>query len=273
MPGRSEPEALDTAALDRGDGRPARASQSGIQVVARVAQILRALENEPQGLSLSQLAKRVGLPRSSTHRIVSALTAEGLLAAASPNGRVLLGPEIGRLAAGRREFWRELRPYMERLFYYLEETVDCSILDGDHVRFVDQIAGRHRLRAVSVVGSSFPLHSTANGKAILAALGPEDLARLLPGRLERYTDNTITTPTDLMVELEKIRSTGVAFDHEEHTTGLSAAGIAVRAPSGEYAALTLPMPTQRFVGREQEAANALLEVKRDIESTFGLSGN
>jgi DNA-binding IclR family transcriptional regulator len=273
MTGRTDEQPLDETQPTPTDARPARASQSGIQVVARVAQILRALENEPQGLSLSQIAKRVDLPRSSTHRIVSALTSEGLLAAASPNGRVLLGPEIGRLAAGRREFWRELRPYMERLFYYLEETVDCSILDGDHTRFVDQIAGRHRLRAVSVVGSSFPLHSTANGKAILAALGPEDLARLLPGRLERYTDNTITTPTELMVELEKIRETGVAFDHEEQSAGLSAAGIAVRAPSGELAALTLPMPTQRFVGREQEAANALLEVKRDIESTFGLSSN
>src|SRR5262249_3300132 len=96
--------------------RGASSASSGIQVIARVAQILRALDGEPQGLSLSELAKRVSLPRSSVHRIVSALSAEGLVAAASPNGRVILGPEISRLAAGRREFWRELRPYMERLF-------------------------------------------------------------------------------------------------------------------------------------------------------------
>jgi DNA-binding IclR family transcriptional regulator len=247
-------------------------SHTGIQVVARVAHILRALENEPQGLSLSQLAKRVGLPRSSTHRIVSALTTEGLLAAASPNGRVMLGPEIGRLAAGRREFWRELRPYMERLFYSLGETVDCSVLDGDHARFVDQIAGRHRLRAVSVVGSSFPLHSTANGKAILAELNSDELARLLPGRLKRFTDNTITSPAVLMRELEQIREAGIAFDHEEHSTGISAAGIALRDPSGDFAALTVPMPTQRFVGHEEEVAKALLEVRRDVEATFGFTG-
>jgi IclR family transcriptional regulator, acetate operon repressor len=253
--------------------RSTNSSQSGIQVVARVAQILRALDNESQGLSLSQLAKRVGLPRSSTHRIVSALTAEGLLAAASPNGRVLLGPEISRLAAGRREFWRELRPYMERLFYTLSETVDCSILDGDHVRFVDQIAGSHRLRAVSVVGSSFPLHSTANGKAILAELGSDELARLLPGRLKRYTEHTITSPTALMRELEEIRERGVAFDREEHTIGISAAGVALRDPSGDFAALTVPMPTQRFVVAENEVARAMLEVRRDVESTFGFTGS
>lgn len=250
----------------------ASASQGGIQVVARVAQILRALDGEPQGLSLSQLAKRVGLPRSSVHRIVTALMAEGLLAAASPNGRVLLGPEIGRLAAGRREFWRELRPYMERLFYVVGETVDCAVLDGDHVRFVDQIPGPHRLRAVSVVGSSFPLHSTANGKAILAELTKEELARLLPGRLKRYTEHTITSPAELMRELERVREAGLAFDHEEHTIGISAAGIALRDPSGDFAALTVPMPTQRFAGTEDEVAKALLEVKREVEHTFGFTG-
>jgi DNA-binding IclR family transcriptional regulator len=257
---------------DDSSTRGGTSAQSGIQVIARVAQILRALDNEPQGLSLSQLAKRVELPRSSTHRIVSALTAEGLLAAASPNGRVLLGPEIGRLAAGRREFWRELRPYMERLFFALDETVDCAVLDGDHVRFVDQIAGRHRLRAVSVVGSSFPLHSTANGKAILAELGPEELSRLLPGRLKRFTEHTITSPSALMRELEEIRTRGVAFDREEHTIGLSAAGISLRDPSGEFAALTVPMPTQRFAGNEEQLTTALLEIRRDVEATFGITG-
>jgi DNA-binding IclR family transcriptional regulator len=246
-----------------GDHRGASASATGIQVIARVAQILRALDGEPQGLSLSELAKRVDLPRSSVHRIVSALSADG---------RVVLGPEIGRLAAGRREFWRELRPYMERLFYSLSETVDCSVLDGDHVRFVDQIPGPHRLRAVSVVGSSFPLHSTANGKAILAELSSDELARLLPGRLKRHTEHTITDPAELMAELARIREAGVAFDHEEQTVGISAAGVALRAPSGEFAALTVPMPTQRFVGNEAEIAKALLEVKRAVEATFGFTG-
>jgi DNA-binding IclR family transcriptional regulator len=250
-----------------------RGAASGIQVVARVAHILRALDGEAQGLSLSQLAKRVELPRSSVHRIVSALTAEGLLAAASPNGRVIIGPEISRLAASRREFWRELRPYMERLFYSLSETIDCSVLDGDHVRFVDQIPGPHRLRAVSVVGSSFPLHSTANGKAILAELSSDELARLLPGRLKRYTDSTITEPAELIAELETIRRTGVAFDREEQTVGISAAGVALRAPSGEFAALTVPMPTQRFAGNEGELAKALIDVRRDVEASYGFTGD
>jgi DNA-binding IclR family transcriptional regulator len=254
--------------------RSSGASNGGVQVIARAAQILRALDGEPNGLSLSQLSERLALPRSTVHRVVSALAAEGLLAAASPNGRVRLGPEIARLAlASRRELRLELRPYLQRLFDTLNETVDCAVLDGDHVRFIDQIAAPHRLRAVSSVGATFPLHCTANGKALLAELTPEEVARVLPTRLRRCTDATITVRADLMTELDKIRETKVAFDREEHTTGISAAGIAIRDPFGALAAISVPMPTQRFGGREAEIAEALTSVRSDILRGLGVAAH
>ncbi len=80
----------------------ARRAPSQIQVIARAAAILRALEHEPEGLSLAQIAQRVKLARSTVQRIVAALAAEKLLIAASPNGRVRLGPTILRLAAARK---------------------------------------------------------------------------------------------------------------------------------------------------------------------------
>jgi DNA-binding IclR family transcriptional regulator len=243
-----------------------------VQVIARAAQIMRALDGEPNGLSLSQLSERIGLPRSTVHRVVSALAAEGLLAAASPNGRVRLGPELARLAlASRRELRLELRPYLQRLFDTLNETVDCAVLDGDHVRFIDQIAAPHRLRAVSSVGATFPLHCTANGKALLAELSPEEAARVLPTRLRRLTPATITSRAALMAEVDEARETKVAFDREEHTTGISAAGIAVRDPFGALAAISVPMPTQRFDGRESEIADALTAARQDILRGLGVA--
>jgi IclR family transcriptional regulator, acetate operon repressor len=254
--------------------RPSSSANGGVQVIARAAQILRALDGEPNGLSLSQLSERLELPRSTVHRVVSALAAEGLLAAASPNGRVRLGPEIARLAlASRRELRLELRPYLQRLFDTLNETVDCAVLDGDHLRFIDQIAAPHRLRAVSSVGATFPLHCTANGKALLAELSPEEVARVLPTRLRRFTDATITARADLMAEIAKIRETNVAFDREEHTAGISAAGIALRDPFGALAAISVPMPTQRFEGREAEIADALAAARLDILRGLGVSSD
>jgi DNA-binding IclR family transcriptional regulator len=254
--------------------RPRRdASSNGVQVIARAAQILRALDGEPDGLSLSQLSERLDLPRSTVHRVVSALAAERLVAAASPNGRVRLGPELARLAlSSRRELRQELRPHLQRLFEAVNETVDCFVLDGDHLRFIDQIAAPHRLRAVSSVGSTFPLHCTANGKAILAELGRDEAARVLPTRLKRCTPATITGRADLLAELETVGATHVAFDREEHTAGISAAGIAVRDPFGALAAISVPMPTQRFAGREDEIAGALLAVRAEILEALGVSG-
>src|ERR1700688_1979974 len=75
---------------------------SQVQVIARAAAILRALEDEAAGLSLGQIAQRVNLPRSTVQRIVAALEAEKFLIAASPTGRVRLGPTILRLAASAR---------------------------------------------------------------------------------------------------------------------------------------------------------------------------
>lgn len=241
-----------------------------IQVISRAAQILRALDGAADGLSLSQLAARVELPRSTVHRLATALAAEGLVAAASPAGRVRLGPELTRLAVGaRREIRQVLHPFMQQLFDRLNETVDCAILDGDHLRFVDQIAAPHRLRAVSAVGAVFPLHCTANGKAILAALPPEAVGDLLPSRLERFTEATMTKRTELLRELESIRVTGVAFDREEHTHGICAGGIAVVDAFGSMAALSVPMPAQRFRGRETEIAEELLAARNAAMAALG----
>jgi DNA-binding IclR family transcriptional regulator len=241
------------------------AGAGGIQVIARAAQVLRALDADPRGLGLAHLAERVGLPRSTVYRIVASLAAEGLVAASSPSGRVRLGPEIVRLAeASRQDRWQGLRPHMKAIFDALDETVDCAILDGDQARLVDQIPATHEFRAVGVVGSTAPLHCTASGKALLAGLEGDELIALLPPRLERHTPNTLTGRDELLAELGDVREAGVAYDREEHTLGISSAAIAVPVSRGTPAALSVLMPTPRFVGNEREIARVLLRRRREI---------
>jgi DNA-binding IclR family transcriptional regulator len=249
---------------------PSRNRTGGIQVISRAAALLRALDGQPRGLSLSQLSERISLPRSTVHRLVVALEGEGFVAAATPNGRVRLGTELLRLAeGGRRDVQRELRPLMQQLYDDLEETVDLAVLDGDHLRFIDQIPAPHRLRAVSAVGATFPLHCTANGKAVLASLDDASVTALVPARLSRYTQATITRRGALLAELSDIRDSGVAFDREEHTEGVSAGGFAVRDVSGTVAAISVPMPTQRFSGREGAIAAALAAARVEAAALLG----
>jgi DNA-binding IclR family transcriptional regulator len=81
--------------------------------------------------------------------------------------------------------------------------------------------------------------------------------------MPRYTPNTITTRRALLAELAQVRKTGVALDREEHTTGISAAGFALRIPQDNYAAISVPMPSQRFEGREGEIRARLQAVAMD----------
>jgi DNA-binding IclR family transcriptional regulator len=246
--------------------------QPGIQAIARAGSILRALERAPQGLGLAELALAVALPKSTVHRLVGALAVEGLLATA-PGGRLVLGGAIPRLAAASaRTLPQRLRPALEALSLQLGETVDLAVLEGSSVRFVDQVPGSQRLRAVSAVGAAFPLHCTANGKALLAALAPAEALALLPPRLSRLTPATIVSRTALGAELEEIRRRGVAFDHEEHTEGIGAVGVAIHDSAGPVAALSVPVPMTRFRGAEQRYAQAALAVAREASGLLDAGG-
>jgi IclR family transcriptional regulator, acetate operon repressor len=269
---KDDDRAAATAAGERGQSKnqdnnhDKNQEKSQVQVIARAAAILRALEEQPTGLSLGAIAQRVGLARSTVQRIVAALAAEKLLIAASPTGRVRLGPTILRLAASARtDFVATARPFLVRLSNELSETVDLAAVKKDHLIFVDQVIGPQRLRAVSAVGETFPLYCTANGKAYLASLDEVAVARLIGTSFERRTANTITRINDLMKELKLARKTGVAFDREEHTLGICAAGVVMRDPLGNDLAISVPVPAQRFHAQEKIIAERLLATRRALE--------
>jgi DNA-binding IclR family transcriptional regulator len=244
--------------------------REGVQAIARAGSVLRALERHPGGLALGELAATVQLPKSTVHRLVGAL-AEEELASTDANGKIVLGGALARLgAAGSRALQDELRPLLQSLREEVDETVDLAVLDDGRMRFVEQLPAAHRLRAVSAVGARFPLHCTANGKAFLAALTPDRALALLPARLPRCTPHTITTRSALLQQLEQIRTRGVAFDHDEHTEGISAVGAAVLGPLGPLAAVSVPVPTARFAAGEQRYAAAVARTAR--ESTHALAG-
>jgi len=241
-------------------------AKSQVQVIARAASILRALEDENAGLSLGQIAQRVNLARSTVQRIVAALENEKLVIAATPNGRVRLGPTILRLAASvRSDFIALARPHLEKLSADLQETVDLATVKKDHLVFIDQVIGSHRLRTVSAVGETFPLYCTANGKAYLAQLDESAVERLIGRTYEQRTPKTLTRLSALLADLKNVRRSGVAFDREEHTLGICAAGVALRDLLGNYVAISVPVPATRFGDRQRLIADRLLATKRALE--------
>lgn len=250
------------AESEKAAAKPAR--RRGIQVIARAANILRALEKEPGGLTLSQIAECVGLARPTVQHIVAELQQQEMIMPAGPHSGFRLGPGLMRLgAAAQPNFSQIVRPFLETLFLRVDETIDLSILRGGKVYFVDQIVAQHRLRAVSAIGAAFPLISTANGKAMLAAMEEETAEKIAAKQLAEVPGGEGKWPA-LAQELNEIRRSKIAFDREEHTDGICALGVEIGRPDGSPAAISIPIPAHRFRNRADELARELLASRTQI---------
>ena len=238
--------------------------RSGIQVIARAATILRALRDDQSGLSLGQIARKVGLARSTVQRITGALAQEGMVVS-DPNGRGLrLGPELASLAeAAKLDVVERCRMILNDLSRETGETTDLAAIRGGAMVFLDQVPGVHRLRTVSSVGEVFPLTTTANGRACLAEMPQDEALAISTAELARA--GKLMDVDALLSRLEEIRTDGLAYDIDEHTVGISAIGFSFKDPSGQHYAISVPVPSSRFEGSRNKIAAALRRAKSQVE--------
>lgn len=220
-------------------------------MLRRAAAALDEIAAEPGHLRLVDLGERLGLAKSTVRRLLVGLVEVGLVSVDS-NGRFSLGDRLlGFGSATGAHIAAIFRPTIERVATATDgETVDLSVLRGQRMWFVDQIESSHRLRAVSAIGVRFPLAGTANGKAALAALDDADVEAAL-ARMPREV------AAALRPEIDEIRSTGIAFDRDEHTAGISAAAIARRSVGDNVIAISVPTPTERFAEKQDQIVAAL----------------
>jgi DNA-binding IclR family transcriptional regulator len=243
-------------------------TNGGVQVIARAAQILRALGEEPDGLTPMVVGERLGLARSTVHRILTALEQEELVA--SERGRYVIGPAIDHLAhSAQARFVAAVAPYLALLSSEVGETVQLCIRDDENVLVVAQVPSGQELRVVGTIGALRPLHATASGKALLAELSNEAIERLLPAELTTYTELTITDRSTLVADLAEVRASGVATTREELSIGVCSLGAVVHHTSVGSAAIALPIPSGRFYGREEELRGRLRASIRSIEVALG----
>ncbi|AKK30148.1 IclR family transcriptional regulator [Mycobacterium sp. EPa45] len=230
--------------------RPANVRDDGIQVLRRAAAALDEIATAPGRLRLVDLHSRLGLAKSTARRLLVGLVEVGF-AAVDDDGRIVLGDRLLGLAnADAAHIASAFRSTLERVAEATGETVDLSVCRGGQMLFIDQIESPHRLRAVSAIGARFTLPDTANGKAALALFGDDDVDQAL----------AVLEPAEAMrvrAEIRAIRTQRVAFDRDEHTAGISAAGIAGRTPGGNIVAISVPAPTDRFNAHSERIVAAL----------------
>ena len=142
------------------------------------------------------------------------------------------------------------------------------MLDGDDALFTDQYVPQRSLRVVAEVGYGFPLYCTACGKALLAELPRDEVSFCTRRRSPRSRATPSSIAGALLEEIDVARGAGVAYDHQEHTLGVSAVGAALRDAGGAMAAITVAMPAARLEGREERIAAALLRARDDIQKAI-----
>lgn len=239
----------------------------GIQVIARAASILRALGQSKGSLSLGQLARLTNLPRSTVQRIVAALAAEGFVSSGDGSGGVMIGTGIKRLAWAANDIPKELiAPHLRALGADVGETVDLAILSGGSAEFIDQVQGSQRLVALSAIGERFPLHCTANGKAILACFSQVDADALIEKSITEHPEHPASQRDALLKEINQTRESNLAFDHGEHGEGICAIGTALLDALGRPVAISIPVPEQRFAQSQDLLAEKLLDFRARIQS-------
>ena len=221
--------------------------------VNNAARLLREFGKGESQLGVSDLARRLGVARSTAHRIVYTLTDCGLLERVEGAGTYRLSvvmQVLGASAQASSLLHSAATTVLDDLRSHTKETVQLGVLDGLDVVYVERRESPHAVRIFSRLSTRAPAHTTATGKALLAHLPQATLnARLTGFRLVRRTPYTITSVDDLHAELERIRVRGWAENVNEVELGMASVGAPIRDQSGSVvAAVSVAGPAGRLDG-------------------------
>lgn len=247
-----------------------------IQSVQRAAALLKAFDDGPAELGVTELSRRARLHKSTASRLLATLEREGLLERVPGTEKYRLGFGLVRLAARVTHFGDvrlAARPALAALAEASRETVHLAVLDGDEVVNVEQVAGPHIVGMSSWVGRRTPPHCVANGKALLAFQPDEAIERVLAAPLARLTERTIVDPGRLRAELAEVRRRGYATALGEIEEGLHAVAAPVRDASGRVvASVSVSGPSYRVrAARIDEIGALTLDAAARISERLGFS--
>jgi DNA-binding IclR family transcriptional regulator len=213
----------------------------------RGLQILQSFRTPGGALRLSEIARRTGLPKATVHRLTTQLVELSLLRRTESGLVPGIGLfELGELVPLKLRLREAALPYIQDLYEATHETVHLAVRDGLDVVYVEKIRGHAGVDVPSRVGGRLPLSTTGVGKVLLAFSETELIDEVLRRPLRRLTSHSVTDVGLLQGELRRIRSTGVGFDREEASPGVSCVAAPVLVRNEIVAALSISVPSQRI---------------------------
>lgn len=260
--------------MDKKEALP-RASRP-VQGVRHVADILRHVSKAARPVRINELARQVGLDKSSISRIVATLEQEKLIQRTSEGGLclglgllVITAPLIRDLDPST-----SIKPSLAKLAQTTGETVNLSIWNGREAVSLVQELGSSAITHYAAPGHTSPAHCSASGKVLLAFEPDEAIAEVLSAPLQSYTARTVTDPAALRAELEEVKVRGYAINLGEYDAEVCAVAAAVFDHDGRlFGALTVTAPAYRFgPARRERIRLAAITAARELSDQFGYRG-
>jgi IclR family transcriptional regulator, KDG regulon repressor len=223
-----------------------------------------AADESPGGLTLTELALRLDMHRTTLFRMLATLRARGYVSRDRHTDRYCLGTQVLALATSLLDGLDThgvAKPHLVALRDRTQELVNLTVLDDDHVVTLERVEGRHPISLQTDIGARRPVYCSAAGKAILAYLPAEEVDRILALGMPSVTPTTITRSDDMKAHLDDVRQRGYSWDNEERIDGVRCVAAAVLGHDGSVrgavsiAAPTLRMPWERVwpLGEEVKA--------------------
>lgn len=219
--------------------------------VTNAARLLKQFSAKDREFGVSELARRLGLGKSTVHRLLVTLAEQNLVEQDELTGKYRLGLavyDLGAAVATGLDLHEAVMPSMEQLRAATGETVQVAVLDGRHVVYIERLDSPNTLRLFLEVGRRNWAHCTGTGKVLLAHLSVYELDHILEGwELEPVTPLTIVDPSMLRRELAAVRSQGYAQNLGESEVGVLSVSAPIRDLTGRVrAAISVAGPQQRM---------------------------
>jgi IclR family transcriptional regulator, KDG regulon repressor len=215
------------------EGSPATA-------VERALNILEAAAHRRDGLTNSEISRKLGIPKSSASYILRTLEHRGYLRREAETGRYRLGLKIlslGGDAQANLDIAGVALPFMRALVEKIHLTVHLAVLDQGEAVYIEKVEAPGFFRVNTWVGRRMFLHSTSVGKCLLAWLPKHEVEALVKQQgLKKRTPKTISTMTRLLTDLERIKTEGYALDDEENSLGARCLGAPIFDVTGNVVA-------------------------------------
>lgn len=227
----------------------ASAPPYSLESVDNALRLIHALDERGE-LRVYEAAEMLGVARSTAHRLLSTLRFREFAVQSGPDHAYRPGPALvnaGLRAIARIDLNMVARPHLEALAAEVGETVHLVVLEGNGARFVDGVEGPHAIRVGSRVGIVLPAHATAAGKAILAALPPDQVRALYPRGVQALTGATLRDVDDIETHLQDVARVGYGTNFGESADGVAAIGVVVRDKlRNPVGAIALAAPAERL---------------------------